>query len=173
MEWYQKLLEICNTQNFEPLVEENNTLTIVCPSKPSIQVQNFIKGIIPSNLSVKFQESIKYSAVTHLNLILKSAGVKGLAMRSDGRKLTIKMLGDVEPDSSTISTISDILFKDGFYQEWRFFQEDEERLVVIPKVTEALQSNKPRDTSICKDDVQNLVIALNSATGFDDFLNQI
>lgn len=172
-EWYYKLLEICSKQNFEPLVDDNNKLTVVCPTKPSSQLQKTIVDIVPNFLTVEFQESIKYSAATAINLILKTSGVRGMALASDGRKLRIKILGDVEPDSSTISSISDILSKDGFYREWRFYQEEEERLVVIPKVAEAMQSNKPRDTSISKDDIQNLVIALNSASNLDDFLSQI
>ena len=172
-EWYYKLLEICNKYNFEPLVDENNKLTVICPVKPSVQTQTEINGLVPAQLIVEFQESIKYSAISHINLILKSSGVRGTSLASDGRKLSIKVQGDVEPESHIYSTVSDILTKDEFYKEWRFFVNDEERLVVIPKVTAALQSNKPRDTSISKDDIQNLVIALNSATGFDDFLSQI
>jgi len=172
-EWYYKLLKICNEFNFEPLVDENNKLTVICPMKPSVQTVKEINSLVPVQLIVEFQESIKYSAVTAINLILKSSGVRGMSMASDGRKLSIRVLGDVEPEPSIYSTVSDILTKDEFYKEWRFFVNDEERLVVIPKVTAALQSNKPRDTSISKDDIQNLVIALNSATGFDDFLRQI
>lgn len=172
-EWYYKLMEICNKYNFEPIVDENNKLTVICPVKPSTQVKRCIADIIPTQLTIEYQESIKYSAVSHINLILKSSGVRGMSMASDGTKLSIKMLGDVEPEPHIYSTVSDILTKDGFYKEWRFFVNDDERMVVIPKVTAAMQSNKPRDTSISKDDIQNLVIALNSATGFDDFLNQI
>jgi hypothetical protein len=172
-EWYYKLLKICNKHNFEPLVDDNNKLIVICPVKPSTQTQTEIYGLIPENINIVFQESIKYSAVTAINLILKSSGIRGMEMASDGRKLSIKVLGDVEPEPHIYSTVSDILTKDEFYREWRFFINGDERLVVIPKVTAALQSNKPRDTSISKDDVQNLVIALNSATGFDDFLNQI
>lgn len=181
--------EACAKEGLELSRNEDGSLIMIGSKYPTSAVINRLVKYIPAEVTYRFEEGPKRNTLLRIQDILKQLGLMFAAnMRSvgDDRNVVIDIMGlPLMDPAESIAQISDLLYKDGFFNAWKFVYNGQQMLhmdrdeyaktLELVKAQDKIQSRpKPvRETIISEDDITNLHILLNEEISFDEFLEKI
>jgi hypothetical protein len=164
--WQKEINEIAHKENIE-VFESDNKIFFYCP-KINNDIKETLIRKLPMNTPYEFIEGPKPITSLSIKAILAMSGIINAHINQSSRRLKIETLSGISLDESLFDELNRIIEKDGYFDSWTFIQGDNSRTVYFN-----LSKGKPvRKTSIHKDEVTNLIIALNT-TSVDEFLNLI
>ena len=161
--WHSKLKEICDTNNYEYIVDHKN-IVFFCPKVPSEGQQKEILNIIPEPFLHRFMVGPKASTIHAISILVLRARLMNASVRLEENKLIINGgENDVSINDIELLTegITKLLEKDGYFKEWTLIHKGQEYYYNIEIAETITQNNKKRDSVISENDILDLQITLN------------
>ncbi len=168
--WKTKLMQMCEVYKIEPKVRMNKVI-FICPKMPEEGIRVKLVKLLPDNYSYDFHEEPKSTTKGRLDFM--AMGLGGVGCNLEGNKPKhpiIKVLGLPEGNREQFEEEANkILSQDSYYESWVIKMDDcirrGVRSVTLPTVH--------RDTSISKDDIMNVKIALGNCKDVLEFTAMI
>jgi hypothetical protein len=179
-EWEETLMKVC-TENLIEFIRDTRGILLISPQTLNAETQKKIRGLVPIEMSVKFQEGPRLGTVSALRLILREMSVQA-DMEIIKHTISISITDNNESFSekaeSACAIIEEILKQDAFIQGWTITvngsvvkEHDVKKATMIKKAL----ASRPTDRNFCptKDEILNLKIALGKDQDVNDFINSL
>jgi hypothetical protein len=160
-----ELLTLLSKNNIEAVLSDNNKIILYCPKLPP----EAIKQSISKNLQAPhmYVEGMKLKTKRALRAILSQAGAINGKIIISHKTISIEApetVNDIDWD-----LLCQILIEDGFPQSWSMTTSNgiTHNYIVSPS------ENSKRDKPITDQDIQDLVIDLNSCNNIDEFIKRM
>ena len=153
----------------QALFDGQTKVLVVVPKMPDRKTVADIKKIVP--MEVEFVTRIKASTVNQMKHVLQSAGYS-VDDESEERDCKLKLGTVIERTelADVINQLSDLVYKDGFYDTWTFILDGSKEFKFNRAVIDAVASHKIIEADINPLDLR---IMLESTNSVDEFLKLI